>query len=1686
MGETGVVPGLGIILLLILMTSIQLVAGIEGEIYPLNATYEVGTDVEVTCTLDAGSVPPVTAQDIEWYKGENLIPSQTYQMVTNVKSRIILRNASLSDTAMYFCALQGDMPSDFLGTYIQIGYAPKKARDLTCASSNMLDYHCTWVPVETGIETDHTFWYRKYQSGVYIWVTCPNEDPEPNKCTLTRNDHSGSMQYVYVKSVNHLGEVQTDTVYFNPDTETVPNEPTNLRLSAEGPTSLHAEWELPSDWNIYYTYNIHYRVRYKAASQDGGWSNACFPVISPFCSIGGLNSHTIYDVQVSAKLLFNTVWGDWCDSEQARTAESEPNGKVQNLRVEQQFNSSEDSLYLRNVLISWEPLKEAEQRGVILGYNVRVPQPDGCQDNRTRFDTVNVTQAYIEGLERFCEYVVEVQAYNSQGLGPVESMVLGDMTSTPERPTGVAAKTLSHQSILVSWDEPTVVQGYITAYTVYWTKATDQDLEYQREVSPNDHSVIIDELKGYVLYYFRVSVTNSKGESSRSSQVQNKTAEWVPDAAPTNLTVMAVPGTNNLELDWIEVPGEEAHGVIIGHTAYYCLLVDLSESGDVPGWSDSWNSTNCTEPVQKQRFGLHEATPVRLTGVKPFSQYLVWVSANTSVGEGPRSDHPSVGTSSQRGPSQPVDVRVTTVFSTSIGIAWSAPQIKNGIIQYYKVFLEGDVASDKHEYMAGENLSYTVEGLYGHENYSLQVQAWTTEGGELSDRVVQVTDIGVPEQPESLTVSGTGYDAVRLNWESPSHPNGPITYYQVSHRMQALETSTQPSVTQYWMSMLVGTQSGDDIDEWKTVNVSGTSTELTLDCSQAGEQGTNFNFQVLAVNIHNGKTLLGAPASTHYKACEPIPTNLGPFLWLILPGVILLLILAMCLYQVQAKLGKSWPEPAYKDIVKNRYVSSHPLWMGREPEKETFDVIPGNCRLQNPEVATVAEDFQDFSRGPTLTIHMVTSSDAELGSKDILTRTLSIDSGVPPSPNDNELASLSGDEVFPMQCTVTKDHHELCAPRDAGSKRGHHGRRLASSSSSCEGVTLLPPIAEKGLLGSEDTKAIVQGLYDDDDNDGFDACMSTSGIDSIKNDRRKERLPNISDTLQSSFQYPHKGIGSGKQGFTMADDFNEELDDRLIMVSPKLAAVGNFETSEMAYSVLGASMSPGLAKTGPALVGVALDNGYVSGSMAYAEVATRCDASHQSTPTQESSSLGYVSEDSLVYTKLSILKARQAEDNLPKGDAAETKNLAPSSPFIPASLTTESLPSIANLSKGLRATDLHKNSSADPEGEETYEQQPLSRPSIPPLVLESNAREISDYVSGQDLLFSLPSSPVSPQGFSQDFSESISSYVRAGCAVPCSKTPMPFPMPVPWCTEGNINAGTDNLQDANPDESPESPVPSLSILPSLESLVYKEGTLVEDCGPSLGDMVKDKPKEDVDEMKRTRNESIVSSSSSSGYISESGLISREMTKTGADSEECLHYANLAFSDDSETETEGEATMCEDRLSEEGTGSVGKETLEDKTGGTPSEMATETGGDNSIQDLHTDKLGADLQMKEGDREITSSQVAGSSRLDEGKLRVQGSDSSVGKTVTLQQGYVQWRGHDKLGGKHSLEHSAAGTGADYQVPTKSNLTDFSLSADYVPYCPDNGYSSNTSSNSEVEMRYLPMSPIHKNMVDSETAL
>ena len=75
----------------------------------------------------------------------------------------------------------------------------------------------------------------------------------------------------------------------------------------------------------------------------------------------------------------------------------------------------------------------------------------------------------------------------------------------------------------------------------------------------------------------------------------------VPSAAPTNVTVDAiVEEPTHLRVDWIDVPAEEAHGIIRGHYIYYCFLADLSNDKGHLGSTASPNGTSCIGELRVQ------------------------------------------------------------------------------------------------------------------------------------------------------------------------------------------------------------------------------------------------------------------------------------------------------------------------------------------------------------------------------------------------------------------------------------------------------------------------------------------------------------------------------------------------------------------------------------------------------------------------------------------------------------------------------------------------------------------------------------------------------------------------------------------------------------------------------------------------------------------------------------------------------------------------------------------------------------------------------------------------------------------------------------------------------------------------------------------------------------------------------
>eukprot|EP00057_Strongylocentrotus_purpuratus_P026687 XP_011681161.1 PREDICTED: uncharacterized protein LOC100890386 [Strongylocentrotus purpuratus] len=1206
---------------LLTFMSCQPVMGIEVDIFPESGIIEVGEDLNITCILRNDSVAErdmstssltststltLTSNDIVWYKDQDIIPFEDYYMVNDM-SMISIVNASLTDAATYHCALfQDSNVGEFQSSMIQVGYIPQPATSLTCSSHNVLDYECEWDPIPTHIINEsHTFQFIFNRN----WNDCPELRP-PNKCFISFSHHSGSMQEVRVVSSNDLGDDAVQTASFNPDAETIPLPPGNLTLTSRSSTALQASWALSADWDERFSSMLAYRLQWALESNPKNWLGELLCSSKP-CEIRQLEPYTKYLVEVAAQYKYHKTkaWGEWSDPAEGRTDEAVPVGTVQNLQTSY-LNGMSD--YERNVQISWETVAEGEQRGPILGYFVTVIPHLQCVDQQTLEDAVNNTQIIMED---------------------------------PLPPSVVEAETLSHQSILVTWDKPAPVQGYISHYTVHWIQARGQDQGQSKEVPSSNLSYVVNGLEGYVLYSFKVSVTNKIGVSGWSTEVQITTDEWTPEASPTNVTVEPIMNNpNGLLVNWIDVSEEEAHGQVKGHHLYYCRVAEESISDPLCQLTIS----DCLDKRERQTFSETTQKPVTLTGVDPFSHYVIWISAFTSVGEGPTSRCPSSGLTSEGTPSQPLNASVLESTATSIALTWSPPLEKNGIIRNYTILVKSNSSTDQQEFYAGGVQSYLVEGLYGYVHYSLQVRACSIMCGAASDEVYRKTEIGVPQQPENLNVQPLSHNKVKVSWESPVHPNGPTVYYLVSY--SHIEPTPRPVI--YVRSSLTTTLA-NSMDDW--IPTTELTMEMEVDCSQAP-----FLFQVVAVNIIDGSLTSGDAAEFVLSECIEIETTLSPLIWLILPGgAILLFALLVSLYYVQSKLGKSWPDPVYTDMVKNKK-DMQPLSRPKRGEREEFDTIQNVCPPDLEEVV-VAEEYPSqpyqciMQTSMTDPLTDLLNLKSDIGKQAYL-RTVSIDSGVPPSPQDH-LDFSSSDDVFHaadydtsdfMQDTYSFENPKvIVCQAGLGGKGGHLPKRSVSLSSSdgCGGLPaieedkFMDPILEKvpgdknAIAVGASTSAQGEWLEDDDDEEEEDiAYMRISQLSSplkkpqvLVKDQcapvNQNKLDDLAEVHTAQrIEQTMSGCDSGCR--SMASD-------------------SGYVSNNMAYMKFGLNEVDQETefKAKP-------DDDYVSGPMTYSVLAIP-QLGQQPRSLEQSLTSNYVTEESLAYTKLGMASTIAGNENVP-------------------------------------------------------------------------------------------------------------------------------------------------------------------------------------------------------------------------------------------------------------------------------------------------------------------------------------------------------------------------------------------------------------------------------------------------------
>ena len=363
-------------------------------------------------------------------------------------------------------------------------------------------------------------------------------------------------------------------------------------------------------------------------------------------------------------------------------------------------------------------------------------------------------------------YVYRLKARNSVGLSPVSS-VAGAQTprdpNLPTTPTGLAVDSQTHNSITLSWDDPS--DGTIQSYQVL--RYRFGSVVFGSNIAVSHFAVIADNtgssettfadttVEPETWYAYRIRARNSVGLSPVTAIVRARATPEPDDvpAAPTGLVVDSRTH-NSITLSW-DNPGDSA-------IQSYQLLRRLPASDeslkvyiDDTGSSD----TTITDPI-----------------VQSETQYVYRIKARNSVGLSAESAVVNAATTEEPTgiPAAPTGLAVDSRTHNSITLSWD--HSGDYTIQSYQVLRrprDGSVYGDNQgapgfvvvaDNTGSTGAAYTDTSVMPLTRYVYMIKARNAVG--LSPVSASV-NAGHTTTPTGLKVDSQTHNSVTLSWGDP-------------------------------------------------------------------------------------------------------------------------------------------------------------------------------------------------------------------------------------------------------------------------------------------------------------------------------------------------------------------------------------------------------------------------------------------------------------------------------------------------------------------------------------------------------------------------------------------------------------------------------------------------------------------------------------------------------------------------------------------------------------------------------------------------------------------------------------------------------------------------------------------------------------------------------------------------------
>ncbi|XP_045029173.1 neogenin isoform X4 [Daphnia magna] len=354
--------------------------------------------------------------------------------------------------------------------------------------------------------------------------------------------------------------------------------------------------------------------------------------------------------------------------------------------------------------------------------------------------------------------------------------------SLPSAPRDVEALIVSSRFVTLRWKEPVRTNGQIIGYSIFYRQ---EGSERERVVNTSRsrlEEVNVPGLQPGKKYWLRVAAFNEAGAGASTASLEVETlVEPHVLQAPSNLSVKAVSPVSlmaswespdlgpsaasnhghlpirNYKLFYMEVGSAEEHEVVTSHTSHL----------------------------------IH--------GLKPYTEYSVWVVAFNDNGPGTSTEEATARTWSDVPSDTPQNVVAEPASSSSIIVRWDPPSLENqnGIITGYKIRYKpktgrgrlplnpGSSGAGSTATTDGSRRLYTLTGLIRGTEYQVRVSALTVNGsGPMTEWMTAETfendldESQVPEPPSSLRARPMT-NSISVSWNPPSNQNVMVRGYTI-------------------------------------------------------------------------------------------------------------------------------------------------------------------------------------------------------------------------------------------------------------------------------------------------------------------------------------------------------------------------------------------------------------------------------------------------------------------------------------------------------------------------------------------------------------------------------------------------------------------------------------------------------------------------------------------------------------------------------------------------------------------------------------------------------------------------------------------------------------------------------------------------------------------------------------------